>query len=400
MELSKDQQQAHDLVIDYMTPTFYKRVVKVVGFAGTGKTTLLVSLRQTFFKKNPNLRIAFCAFTGRASAVLREKLVAENCDYEGDYIGTIHRLIYIPTLSFDQKTGRKVITGWRKSSYINYDFIIIDEASMVDYEMFNDLQSYGLPIIAVGDHGQLPPINSNHSLVLDNPDFVLEKIHRQAEGNPIIRLSREVRDTGKIKTGVYSPGVFKIPFTEKRCKELLGSMNHLDSSTIFLCGMNKTRVVYTEKIRKKYEFTRPEPYPGERLICLKNNHNDKIMNGQLGTLLWLMYENEELYNATLQIDGFPEPFQTLVFPPTFGLEKYEEVFSNIDWKDLQEIAGKKSVNFFDYGYVITVHKSQGSEFDKVVLFEERSYYWNDDYYKKWLYTAITRAREKLMVVEF
>jgi hypothetical protein len=124
------------------------------------------------------------------------------------------------------------------------------------------------------------------------------------------------------------------------------------------------------------------------------------MNGQLGTLLWLMYENEELYDITLQMDGFPDPFQTLAFPPTFGLEKYDEVFSNMDWKDLQEVAGNKSVNFFDYGYVVSVHRSQGSEFDKVILLEERSYYWDDEYYKKWLYTGVTRAKEKLFVVGF
>jgi exodeoxyribonuclease-5 len=400
MELSKDQQKAHDLVIDNITPPIYKRVIKVAGYAGTGKTTLLVSLRKTIYKKNPNLRIAFATFTGRASAVLREKLVAANCEYPGDYVGTIHRLIYIPMYKFDPKSGRKIITGWRKTNFINFDFIIIDEASMVDYEMFRDLLHFDLPMIVVGDHGQLPPINSNHSLVLDDPDFVLEKIHRQAEGNPIIKLSQIVRDYGIIRTGIYSPGVFKIPYAEKKCKELIDGVNHLDPATIVLCGMNKTRVAFTEKIRKKHEFSRPEPYPGERLICLRNNYNDKIMNGQIGTLLWLMYENEEIYDITLLMDGFPDPFQTLAFPPTFGLEKYDEVFSNMDWKDLQEVSGNKSVNFFDFGYVVSVHRSQGSEFDKVILLEERSYYWDDEYYKKWLYTAVTRAREKLFVVEF
>src|SRR4030042_2634081 len=251
MELSKEQQQVHDSIIDWLTPPIKKRIIKVAGYAGTGKSTILAFLRKSIYKKNPNLRIAFATFTGRASAVLREKLVIANCEYEGDYVGTIHRLIYVPLYKLDQKTGRKIITSWKKSSFINYDFIIIDEASMVDHEMFQDLLSYGLPVIAAGDHGQLPPINSNHALILDDPDFVLEKIHRQAEGNPIIKLSQIVRDCGVIKTGIYSSGVFKIPYAEKRCKELLEGVNHLDPSVIVLCGMNRTRKAFTEGIRKR-----------------------------------------------------------------------------------------------------------------------------------------------------
>jgi len=400
MELSKEQKEVHDSIIDWLTPPVYNRNLIVAGYAGTGKTTLLVSLRKTIFNKNANFRVAFCTFTGRASAVLREKLVKENCEYTIDFIGTIHKLIYRPIYKFSATTGKKVISGWEKISFLPYDLIVIDEASMVDYKMYEDLLHYGLPILAVGDHGQLPPVSPNTSTVLDKPDFVLEKIHRQAENNPIIRLSQEVRDSGKIKFGVFSPTVFKIPFAEKKCQELLEKADYLDPSMIVLCGMNKTRVGFTEKIRKRLDFSRVEPYPGERLICLRNNHNDKIMNGQLGTLMWLLYENEELYNITIQMDGFPDPFETLVLPACFGKEKYDEIFSNMDWEELREVSRNKSVNFFDFGYVVSVHRSQGSEFDKVIMLEERSYYWDDDYYRKWLYTGVTRAKEKLFVVGF
>jgi exodeoxyribonuclease-5 len=400
MDLSKEQKEVHDSILDWLTPPCYRRSITVAGYAGTGKTTLLVSLRKSIHKKNPNFQIAFCTFTGRASAVLREKLAKENCEYSQDFIGTIHKLIYRPIYKFSSTTGKKVIIRWDRISFLPYDMIIIDEASMVDSEMFKDLLFYGLPILAVGDHGQLEPVSVNKSIILNNPDFVLEKIHRQAENNPIIRLSQEVRETGKIKFGVYSPGVFKIPFEDKKCQELLEKADYLDPAMIVLCGMNKTRVGFTEKIRKRLGFSRVEPYTNERLICLKNNHTDKIMNGQLGTLMWLLYENEELYNITIQMDGFPDPFESVIFPNCFGMEKYDQLFSNMDWQELKEVAEGKTVNFFDYGYVVSVHRSQGSEFDKVIMIEERSSYWDDEYFRKWLYTGVTRAKEKLFVVGF
>jgi len=150
------------------------------------------------------------------------------------------------------------------------------------------------------------------------------------------------------------------------------------------------------------QFTRPEPYPTERLVCLKNNHQTKIMNGQLGTLIWLTYAGKDIFDITVQMDGFPELYSGYTVKECFNKENYDDIFDITGRKRNKDFMKKQKVDCidaFDFGYAISVHRSQGSEWDRVVLFEERSNYWDNDFYKKWLYTAVTRAKEKLFIIE-
>ena len=142
------------------------------------------------------------------------------------------------------------------------------------------------------------------------------------------------------------------------------------------------------------------PYPGERIVCLKNNHDIKLMNGQIGTLLWLMPEEKDMYRLTIEVDGAFEPFECIAHMSTFGQVTYTTYNEDQTTKDARSYARDKGyeLDYFDYGYCISVHKSQGSEWNKVILFEQRTQHWDDDYYKRWLYTGITRAKEKLMIV--
>ncbi len=406
MELSEEQKVVHDNLMDWWKDLTYrssKKHVSVAGFAGTGKTTLISEFRKSLFKENDNLYVAFVTFTGKASTVIQEKLNKNECNYPTDYVGTIHRLIYEPVFGWDRK-GKKIIVEWKRAPYLYQNLIIIDEASMVSTELFNDLSSYGIPIVAFGDHGQLAPVNGETTSLIKNPDFILTKIHRQAESNPIISLSRYIRDNGKIPVGVYGEGVFKIPLEHEKCKELLDKADYTSPDQVVLCGFNKTRVALTKKIRTQLGFNREEPYAGERVICLKNNPNNKLMNGQLGTMVWLTYDEPELLEVTVQLDGFEEMYSGIVCN-CFCIEDYSIIFDKIinSGKEYIKLLKKKkspflSVDFFDFGYVISVHKSQGSEFNKVILFEQRSSYWDDDYYRRWLYTGVTRAKEKLFIV--
>ena len=404
MNLSKEQKIIHDNIMDWWRSLTYRSINKHIscaGFAGTGKTTLLAELRKTIHNENENTSVAFVTFTGKASSVIKEKLNKNNCIYSSDFVGTIHSLIYRPVMGFNN-VGKKVIVRWEKTPSLFVNLIIIDEASMVSTEIFSDLDSYGIPIIAFGDHGQLAPVNGETTSIITNPDFILTEIHRQAEGNPIIKLSKYVRDYGKIPTGVFGEGVFKIPINHEKCKELLNNADYMSQDLIVLCGMNRTRVALTKKIRHQLGFTREEPYPGERMICLKNNHNTKIMNGQLGTLVWMTYSEPELLEMTIQLDGFSEVYSGVVCN-CFCLENYDSLYDNFREKNyIKILKDKKSpfvnIDFFDFGYAISVHRSQGSEFNKVILFEERSSYWDDDFYRRWLYTAVTRAKEKLFIV--
>ena len=189
IELSSDQQFCFDAIMSwYSNPS---ALLSMGGYAGCGKTTLIGKMRNTLPRST---RVAFCCFTGKASSVLRSKLqLFEIQRFPDDYCGTIHSLIYEPIL--DDVTNE--IIGWVLRVKIPYDLIVIDEASMVNEELFKDLCSYNIPILAVGDHGQLPPIDGNLNL-MKSPMLKLEKVHRFAESNPITKVSILAREQGFI----------------------------------------------------------------------------------------------------------------------------------------------------------------------------------------------------------
>lgn len=204
IDLSGDQKVALDNLLLWFGGQD-KKYITLGGYAGTGKTTLIGILRQEFFDQNKKLKVAFCTFTGKASRVLRTKLVEAKALYPSDFVGTIHSLIYSPVE--DEKTHE--ITGWKKKENIEADLIMVDEASMVDFFIWQDLLLYKIPIIAVGDHGQLPPIRENFNLMA-SPDLKLQEIHRQARENPIIKLSILARETGRIPAGIFGKNIKKI----------------------------------------------------------------------------------------------------------------------------------------------------------------------------------------------
>ena len=382
-------------------------LIKVAGYAGTGKTVLFSEIRKEIQNKWQGLRVAMVTFTGKASSVLNEKIRQNGAFFYGDYLGTIHRLIYYPVTRYDSKLKRQVIIGWekKKNDDIDADVIMIDEASMVSQQMLFDLESYMRPIIAFGDNGQLPPINSTGT-ILSNPDFLLKQIHRQALNSPIIKLAHYVRKGGRPAVNtMYSPDVFKLSWNDPQCQKIFDSVK-IDKDLVILCGFNKTRVKLNKYIRDRLGCMLPEPSPSERVICLQNNHTTKIMNGQIATVIWYMPEVNGCYRLTLEVDGFDEPLEAYVHPYCFGKESYDIYQSGFLGSKEYKFAvrdavdmGFSSVDFFDYGYATSVHKSQGSEWDRVVLFEQYTRHWDDDYYNKWLYTAITRSKKKLIIIQ-
>jgi len=377
-------------------------VYRVGGYAGTGKTHLLCKLRSEIDIFNGRINVAYATFTGKASSVLKVKLTENNAIKSNDYVGTIHGLIYVPKTKYDKRLKTHVIIGWKLVNHDEffYDIIIIDEGSMVSKEIWTDLIKFGVPIIVVGDHGQLPPVSAKSFSLMTHPDFILEKIHRQAEDNPIIQLSAFVRKNGYIPDNtVWSPGVFKIPWEHKKTQRIWNDVDHNQHITV-LCGFNVTRCALNKSIRTRLAYKKDTPYPGERIVCLRNNHDIKLMNGQIGTLLWLMPEEKDLYRITVEVDGELHPYECMAHTITFGQVAYTIYGEDQETKELRDYVGDRGyqLDYFDFGYCISVHKSQGSEWNKIILFEQRTRHWDDDYYKRWLYTGITRAKEKLMVV--
>jgi len=397
IELTKEQKSAHDGVIDWCDSALQGKEcndhISLSGLAGTGKTTLTSFISDTLHKNLCN-SIAFCAFTGKASMVLKTKL--KDCLHEDDYVGTIHSLIYRPVI--DPNSGK--IIGWSKREEIDFDLIIVDEASMVNKDLWKDLVSYRVPIVAVGDHGQLPPIGSTNFSLMENPDIVLEKIHRQAENNPIIKLSIMAREEGWIEQGMYGKSVACMDWVNPVAKKCLNTYKPSKNSQI-LCGMNKTRVDINRRIRKNMGIDDPNPQNGEKIICLMNNKDNFIMNGQTGYIKDIKFFSDYTYEMTTNMDN--SEFDTFSLSPKFSwnMPKIDDLYGKlIDPKiKLDRASSGRPVDVFDFGYCITGWKAQGSEWDKVVFIEEYNSHQTDEERARFLYTCITRARKKLLIIQ-
>ncbi len=379
--LSKDQADALEQILDSWQKGVLKRTLG--GYAGVGKTTLIReavrAMRGRSKRKwrHKDSRMAFVAFTGKAANVLRTKLGdALEAD---DYCGTIHGLIYEPKFDHEGK-----VCGWKRKDTLDYDLIVCDEASMVNDELDDDLSAFRVPIFYVGDHGQLPPITGALNL-MENPDIRLEKIHRQAEGNPIIKLSMLARMDGYIPVGEYGQFVRKVD-----------DMNVIERITdpqdaMILCGWNKFRGEMNRKIRGISGIVDPAPVAGDRVICLRNNKEKGIYNGMTGKIVSIEEETTAAYRTEIDMDGAGR-FSGLISRGQFGEEK-----------TMLKVPGwtrEKPIEVFDFGYCTTVHKAQGSEASRVVLFEQRFQMMDDEMWRRWLYTGVTRAKERLLVVGY
>src|SRR3989339_580371 len=173
MKLSADQNKALVELLAWHKDHDRNQFITLGGYAGTGKTTLISIFKNEVTKAGKRIKIAFCSYTGRAAQNLKNKLKEAGACSAEDSISTIHGLIYTP---IEDSNGQ--ITGWKRKDEIERDLIIVDEASMIDGFIWRDLLSYNIPIIAVGDHGQLPPISGKFNL-MERPEILLTQIHRQ-----------------------------------------------------------------------------------------------------------------------------------------------------------------------------------------------------------------------------
>jgi len=387
--LSSDQAHALERLLAWIKKP-EGHALTLGGYAGTGKTTVAAALRAILKRNHQDYRIAFCAFTGKASQVLRNTLMKHDALFDDDTCGTIHSLLYSPLID---KEGQ--ITGWTRSKEVEADLIIVDEASMVSQRLWMDLLGTGRPIIAIGDHGQLPPVEGSFRL-MDKPDLTLERIHRQAEGNPIIQLAHEVRLNGVIPAGSYGTGVRKYSWATDDASDVQGAIDELldDASheRLLLCGRNKTRMELNRTIRRKLGRESDEPESGDRVVCLKNDYQQllPIYNGMSGYIEDCQSDDTHWYHMSIDFPDDERRFEGRVSRHGFFSEKG---VGSIDGLSPKEIGSQ-----FDFGYALTVHKAQGSQARHVVLFEERFQKMDDEQWRRWLYTAVTRAREQLTII--
>jgi len=374
MEFSPQQDQALSAVARWLKAGD-RQIFRLFGYAGTGKTTL-----ARHFAEHVDGDVQFAAFTGKAAQVLRSK-GASNAR-------TIHSLIYRPRGEeevSDEKTGRTSMSPTfslnRQSPIAKAKLVVIDECSMVDEELGRDLMRFGTPILVLGDPGQLPPISGGGFFTEHEPDFLLTEIHRQARDNPIIRMALDVREGRELMYGDY--GTSRVIGKDQVTQDLV-----VDAHQV-LVGTNRTRRRYNQRLRELKGFSAVFPQAGDKLVCLRNEASKGLLNGSLWKVL---SASRETTKPGINLLVSPEEDD-----PDRGVAKikllkaqFEDPEAEIPWQT------RKRYDEFDYGYALTVHKAQGSQWDDVVLFDE-SFAFRDTR-ERWLYTAITRAAERLTIV--
>lgn len=383
MELTRKQEEGLRIAVERYHQNEPYTVIS--GYAGTGKSTLIKFIISAL-DVNPE-RVAYIAYTGKAAQVLRNK----GCPTAM----TAHRLLYKSL----QRADGTFIHIPRESLNSDYDIVVADEVSMLPKQMWELLLSHNVYVIACGDPGQLPPIGEENG-ILDHPHIFLDEIMRQAAESEIIRLSADIRAGKIIKP--YKGSEINVVRQRDLCDGMFTWANQI------LCGKNITRHTMNTYYRNmRYGEDIPAPIVGDKVICLKNNWDkitatgDALVNGTIGTIEEIATYPNPWLNPMCIIDFAPETIDET--------DPRDQVFHEL-LMDYKLITTKEATvnkeNFrmfpkqlrpeqFDYGYCITVHKSQGSEYDKVLVLEEVL---KRADHARWLYTAVTRASQKLTLV--
>jgi exodeoxyribonuclease-5 len=342
------------------------QVFRLFGYAGTGKTTLVRHIAEGI-----DGEVRFAAFTGKAALVMR----ARGCHGAT----TIHSLIY---RSKADKEGDPTFTLNKQSDVQKAELVIIDECSMVDAELGRDLLSFGTPVLVVGDPAQLPPVSGGGFFTEAEPDVMLTEVHRQAADNPIIHLAMTVREGGRLQRGQYGESRV-ISRDDLAREELAGAVLSADQ---VLVGRNKTRRDYNRRMRELIGRDDPMPVAGDKVVCLRNDKTKGLLNGATFTVRERAKAKSGLVTMRVEPeDGLGSPVKVSVLPEFFlGGE------GDLPW------ALRKESDEFDYGYALTVHKAQGSQWDRVLLFDESFAF--REHRARWLYTGLTRAAGQITVV--
>lgn len=350
-ELTAEQRAVEAQIDDFIRDPHPKRMYFVFqGLAGVGKSVLLAHIAR----KYP--RALLCAFTGKAASVVARK--------SGLPAMTIHSALYAcygkDKDTDELKFGRKINDGaWHGN------LVLVDEASTVNEWLARDLLATGCKIVACGDDGQLAPIKGSSYFTSHEPDARLLEVHRQAWDSPIIRQAHSVRaGTGYVDDGPD----FRI--------EKMVSRDDIMATGMVLCYRNPTRADLNRIIRTHHGYN-DVARRGEPVMALRNEPEWGILNGAVYTLM------ADHYNSDGNI--------------SIVNEHGREVEIENAWIEGME-AGPVSLiaknNPFAWGYCATVHKSQGSEWERVILVDE---YNRSDDRDKWLYTGITRASKSIIV---
>ena len=391
MILTKKQEEG--LKIAVARHRAHEKYTVIAGYAGSGKSTLVRFIIEALDVEES--KVCYATFTGKAAQVLAKKGNKNSM--------TLHKLLY-------DSIPRPGGGFYRKPKhYLDYTVVVVDEVSMAPKSIMDKLFSHNVYVICLGDPFQLPPIDKdedNH--LLDKPHVFLDEIMRQAAESGIIRLTMDIRDQKPLEY-VKNDQVQIYPASAL-------NKGMLDWADQVLTATNLTRYSMNDCMREMKGFG-PEPCDGDKIICLRNywdsynyTNGDPLVNGTIGTLknptpgiikVPLYAYNPGIINILEGgfISELGEDFGSINMDPRI-MQGGE---SELEWRDkyrlnkLKNRIGDVIPKEFTYGYAITCHKAQGSEWDKVLVIEEK-FPFNKVEHARWLYTAATRAADKLVIV--
>lgn len=385
------------------------QVFYLAGYAGTGKTTLAKTVAE-----GSDGFVPFCAFTGKAASVLQRKgclgastihsLIYRSSEKSKKALRELEDALLARMAAVKQELGERwsqqlqdddrIVSELRRkleiersnvarpafmlnpdSDLCDADFAIVDECSMVDGRMGQDLLSFGKKILVLGDPAQLPPVMGEGFFTSAEPDFMLTEIHRQASENPIIAMATIVREGGTLQLGRYGSSLVTADRLDPQDVLTYGQI---------LVGKNATRHAVNARVRQLKDINDTYPQLGERLVCLRNEHDKGLLNGTLWSVTDVGVHDasaDSIFMTVKPEDGGEEQ----------GVECHSQHF---DGRKL-EFYERKEKSEFAFGYALTCHKAQGSEWPSVLVFDESATFKEDR--RKWLYTAITRAAERVTI---
>ena len=411
LTLTPKQSRAKDEVLRWYEDPHGKQTFYFAGVGGTGKSTCVEHI-----VKEIEGRVLFAAFTGKAASVMRKK----GCPGAT----TIHRLAYRPagdppTLEQVAKlrdeikrlyavndpgahaTADKLVEELKHSeqdskrqgprfslneaSEIKYaKLVVIDECSFVDDRVGRDLESFGTKLLVLGDPAQLPPVFGQGYFTSRDPDVFLDEILRQELDNPIRQLCEKARRGERLTYGTYGDSEV-LPLGDSRVQD------RVLAADIVIVGRNRTRHACNAKIRRLLgRADSPAPVPGDRVICLRNDHDLGILNGTQWKVDRCLPDLDKL-TAKIEITSADDEDH----PDRIECETWLHHFMARE-DELQNVERRKHAEL-DFGNAVTCHRSQGSEWQNFVVFDEANAFGGNA--SKWRYTAFSRASKQLTVVQ-
>lgn len=416
------------------------------GYAGTGKTTAIAAMIKTF----PDFRLKsfLLAPTGRAAKVLS--------GFSKKPAYTIHKKIYQSKRAKDGQTHFELAANLHTNT-----IFIVDEASMISdggsYErsLLDDLIEYvysgkNCRLIFIGDIAQLPPVGRDLSPALD-PKFLISNYYLKLKGVELTKVMRQSNESGILfnATAIRQQTTSEKPKLSFQLEgfddvhridgmELEDELNTCFSKygteeTIVVCRSNKRANIFNQQIRVRIKGLDEEIATGDYLMVVKNNYFwldetspvSFIANGDVVEIM-RMGNIEELYgfrflDTSIRLIDYPQlqPIDVKILldsihseAPSLTKEDQQRLFDTV-MEDYEEVTNKrvkyellkKNPHFnalqVKFGYAVTCHKSQGGQWKAV--FVDQGYLTEemvDKEYARWLYTAVTRATERLYLVNF